>query len=423
MARSGGLEAVNKKLFSGGSTLQATMEQLSSTSTHGPLTVLEIGRGAGRSLFELALAFRRAPARFCAIDLEPGTPCFDERKTSHLADDSIDLIYSCSAARLIDRKAEFVEEVCRLLRPGGLALIQLSKSGWDYPVGPARDDLSVMPHPSRWVLTHRRELVPLPMYLHSFARSGFEFDFVNKPSCVVRIVKRRSGRLALGLEYDEVRSGPMRHLVESGDPVWRGGFRSVYRVSHASYKAMIHNVLESAVEDPPTRREIGVPMVSQRPNDGEPSKRAASLTSYRVGERIKIKGRRGDGRCFHASKIRPNGQDKQCEELEGGIEWVDAPTGTFGLLGCTVWVDAERRATSAWGRVSRGGLTPGTLAKVSGSFRDGRFTPRRLVIKEPQAVIVDEIQGAIEAIDIAGGSLEVAGFTVRVDTQTRLVLD
>ena len=226
------------------------MEQLSSTG--GPLTVLEIGCGAGRSLFELALAFRSAPVRCCAIDLEPGTPRFDERKTSHLADDSIDLIYSCSGGRLIERKAEFVEEVCRLLRPGGIALIHLSQSRWEYPAGSARDDLFVTPHPSRWVLTHRRELVPLPTYLRRFARSGFEFEFVSAPSCVVRIAKQRAGRLALGWSTDDVRSVPMNRLPYTGDRVWdaRGGFRSVYRVSDAGYRAMIHNVLESAVSRP-----------------------------------------------------------------------------------------------------------------------------------------------------------------------------
>ncbi len=421
MAKSGGLEAVNKKLFSGGSTLQETMEQLSSTG--GPLTVLEIGCGAGRSLFELALAFRSAPVRFCSIGPEPGNQRFDERRTSHLADDSIDLIYSCSVARLIARKAEVVEEICRVLRPGGVALIHLSRSRWEYPAGPARDDLFVTPHPSRWVLTYQGDLVPLPMYLRRFVRFGFEFDFVNAPSCVIRIEKRRAGRLALGLEYDDVRSVPMAHLPSNGEPVWnvRGGFRSVYHLSDAGYNAMINDVLETAVSDAPRRSESDLLAASPRSN--VPSKRAASLAAYCVGERVKIKGKRAEGRCFHATKIRPNGEGVSWEELEGDIEWVDVTTGTFGLLGCTVWVDADHRASLTWQRVIRGDLRPGALAKVSGHFRDGRFLLDRFSIKEPQTLDVDEIQGAITAIDAAAASLEVAGFAVRVDTQTKIVSD
>ena len=139
-------------------------------------------------------------------------------------------------------------------------------------------------------------------------------------------------------------------------------------------------------------------MASRKSNGSQPSKRAASLAVVsRWRARQDQRNTRG-GRCFHATKIRPDGEGANGEELEGGIEWVDATTGTFGLLGCTVWVDAEHRASLTWHRVSRGDLMRGALAKVGGRFRDGRFLLHRLAIKEPQAVIVDEIQGAITAI-------------------------
>lgn len=449
MAKSRNLESINKKLFKGASTLQATLERL--LVSRRPLAVLEIGCGAGRALMELALAFRDEPVKFYAINKELGNPLsssadlarvareyeldvdcagsewplpelfFYDATTLHFPDNSIDMIYLSSVARFIERKAEFIEEVCRVLTPDGVAIIQLSRSGWDYPEGEAREDLLVTPYTSRMVLTHGRDLVPLPTYLKQFAASGFEFDFISTPACVIRVTKRRPGRLSLGLEYDDVRSVPMMQLPYGQDDVReaRGGFRSVYRITPGGYQAM-----RDSLGTVPQPQSLDASVERAGTSDQTPkARRPRSITSYRVGQRVKVKGKRGAGRSFQATKIRPNDDGLEWEELEGGVEWVDAATGTFGLLGCTVYVDANHRATQTWERVSRGALQRGTLAKVSGTFRDGRFRPERLVIKEPHAVIVEEIQGAIRAIDPASACLEVAGFTVCVDARTRLVTD
>ncbi len=448
MAKSRNLESINKKLFKGASTLEATLEGL--VTAGRPLAVLEIGCGAGRALMELALAFRHKPVKFYAINKERGNPLsssadlarvareyeidvdaagpdwplpelfFYDATTLHFPDDSVDLIYLSSVARFIERKAEFIEEVCRVLTPGGVALIQLSRSGWDYPEGEAREDLLVTPYTSRLVLTHGRDLVPLPKYLEQFASSGFEFDFISNPACVIRVRKRRPGRLSLGLEYDEARSVPMMQLPYGQDDVReaRGGFRSVYRVTPDGYRSMLECAALPQSESPSESGD-GVETPARAPK----VRRHRSITSYHVGQRVKVKGKRGEGRSFQATKIRPNDDGLEWEELEGGVEWVDAATGTFGLLGCTVYADANHRASQTWEQVSRGALQPGSLAKVSGTFRDGRFAPERLVIKEPHAVIVEEIQGAIRAIDTASASLEVAGFTVRVDARTRIVTE
>ncbi|RPI57009.1 MAG: class I SAM-dependent methyltransferase [Acidobacteria bacterium] len=450
MAKTRSLEAINKKLFKGASSLQATLEGM--LETRRPLAVLEIGCGAGRALMELALAFRHEPVRFYGINRELGNPIsssadlarvareydldvesagaewqlpelfFYDATTLHFSANSIDLIYLSSVARFIEHKAEFIEEVCRVLTPGGVAIIQLSRSGWDYPEGEIRDDLLVTRYPSRLVLTHGRDLVPLPKYLKQFAETGVEFEFISTPACVLRVTKRQAGRLSLGLEYDTVRSVPMTQLPYGQEDVReaRGGFRSVYRVSDEGYKAMLDRLARLPARDSPTggseeSQETSLPLTTPKP--------PRTVTSYRVGQRVKVKGKRGEGRSFRASKIRPNDDGLEWEELEGGVEWVDAATGTFGLLGCTVYVDAEYRASDTWDRAARGALRRGTLAKVSGSFRDGRFAPERLVIKEPHAVIVEEIQGAISSIDAASACLEVAGFTVRVDARTRIVTE
>jgi SAM-dependent methyltransferase len=337
---------------------------------------------------------------------------FYDATTLHFADDSIDLIYLSSVARFIARKAEFLEEVCRVLAPGGLALIRVSSGGWDYPHGPLSDDLLLTPSPSRLVLTHGRELIPLRMYLKRFKQLGFDFDFISEPACVIRVTKRSAGKLALGLEYDDERSVPMTRLPFGHDDESevRGGFRSVYRVGEASYRAMI----DSAAAGDQAGREV--PVVRVQESKQKP--RARAFTCLQVGQRVKVKGKRMEGQRFRATKIRVNDDGLDWEELEGGIEWVDAANGTFGLLGRTVCADADRAPDGTWDRLRRGELKCDTLVKVSGRFYDGRFALERLIVKEPQAIVVDEIQGAIKAIDV-----EVAGFIVHVDEQTKVVAE
>jgi hypothetical protein len=310
-----------------------------------------------------------------------------------------------------------------VLAPGGEALIQISKSGWDYPPGPARDDLLVTTHPSRFVLTYGRELVPLPRYLRRFAASGFDFDFISAPSCVMRIRERRAGRIALGLEFDAARSVPMTRLPFGADDVReaRGGFRSVYRVTGDAYRAMLE--APDPAHDGAAIDAGGAQSVASDPGGRQKTKARQTVTCYRVGQRVKVKGQRSEDRIFRATKIRPNDDGLEWEELEGRIEWVDAATRTFGLLGCTVCADAARPVTGAAHGSNGSHVIAGDLAKVSGTFRNGLFAPRRVLIKDPPAVVVEEIQGAIRAIDPAGACLEVAGFTVTVDARTRLVTE
>jgi SAM-dependent methyltransferase len=457
MAKNRSLDSINNKLFKGSSSLQAAIHRL--LERHRPVSVLEVGCGAGRALMELALEFHREPVTFHAINKEPGKPLasnedlrrvardygvawegdgaewplpqlyFYDATTLQFPDDSIDLIYLSTVARFMARKAEFVEEVCRVLRPGGTAIVQLSRSGWDYPHAPARDGLLLTAHPSRFVLTYGDELVPLQTYLRSFGEKGFDFDFVGAPGCVIQITKRRAGKLALGLEYDDERSVPMNRLPYGQDDVRevRGGFRSVYRISKSRYDAMCDHlaVEQSGRESDGVRLRRSPTGSAEGPRErtNGSTTRARALACFHVGQRVKVKGTRAEGRCFRAAKIRANDDGQEWEQLEGAIEWVDATNGTFGMLGCTVCVGADRPLGGIHDGVGSGELPLGTLVKVSGRFHDGHFAPHRLTLKQPQAVVVDEIQGAIQAIDLADASLEVAGFIVRVDDQTKVVTD
>ena len=462
MAKSRSLESINKKLFNGSSSLQATIRDL--LERRQPVSVLEVGCGAGRALMELALEFRHEPVTFHAINKESGKPLassedlrsvarqyglaweiagpewplpqlfFYDATTLHFADDSLDLIYLSTVARFLPRKAEFLEEVCRVLTPGGTAFVQLSRPGWDYPHAPARDDLLLTAHPSRFVLTCGRQLVPLQMYLRRFTEMGFDFDFVGAPGCVIQVTKRRTGTLALGLDYDDELSVPMNRLPYGQGDVRdvRGGFRSVYHISESNYRAMLDHI--QAVEPAgrgtsetdarhSTSETARSPAAGPKGKTGEPNAPSRALTGFRVGQRVKVKGERTDGRCFRAVKIRLNDDGQEWEQLEGLIEWVDEAHRTFGLLGCTVGAEVARPASEGRDRPGGDQVACGALVKVSGRFHNSRFAPRRLTIKEPQAVVVEEIQGAIEAMDVERARLEVAGFVILVDDRTKVVID
>jgi SAM-dependent methyltransferase len=254
MARDRSLLEVNRKIVKKspdilGETLTDLLKQ------GDALNVLEVGFGHGRALLELAQRFRDRPVTFYGVDKTKAPPVeqrsdlaeiariyqiapeaelatlrlpeidFYDATTLHFEDESMNLVYSAVTIRFIERKAEFLEEVCRVLRPGGIALLHIGESRWDYPYGPIVDDKMLTPYRSRFVLKNGHELIPLPAYLELFAGDAFRFTFINQPRCVLWVHKVASGRLQLQLTFNSTLSFPMREL-----PYGRGGFRTVYDV-------------------------------------------------------------------------------------------------------------------------------------------------------------------------------------------------
>lgn len=93
---------------------QGTLRELMQGRT---ARVLDLGFGEGRAMLELAWEFRD----------EHGANTFD-------------LIYSAAVIRLAHDKASVLEDVCRVLRPGGVALLDVDDSSTGYPVGLVSQD-------------------------------------------------------------------------------------------------------------------------------------------------------------------------------------------------------------------------------------------------------------------------------------------
>ncbi len=441
MAKNRNLASINGKLLRRSEILQNTITTL--LETRRPLWVLEIGCGAGRALMELARQFKDAAVRFYGIYKKSGDPLassadlldtaqryglapdeelrrlalpelfFYDATQLHFADASLDLVYSVEMFRFVERKAEFLEEVGRVLKPGGVALLQLSNAGWNYPHSLAQDNTALTPYNSRFVLKYGNELIPLEIYLRLFAGDGFTFEFINLPACVIKLDKLRPGKLALRLHYDNALSLSMKQLPYGDDSSGKakGGFRSVYHLDADAYQALFErewlspDTLLSAAEVAQTHRPK-----ARRTFDGNGLRPyeidAAALPAaaqkdkkYGVqklhpGQRVKVKGRRQSGPAFLSIKTRPNEDGETRDTFEGKIDWVDGAAAAFGLLGFRVYPEA---ACAIKGEndedLSFADLAPGKLAKVKGRYTDGRIAAEKIKVKIAPSVVVEEMQG------------------------------
>ncbi len=244
-----------------------------------PIDVLEVGFGHGRALLELAWRLRDRDVTFRGVDLGYKSPLqsradlravareyrivppadlhgfvlplveFADATTLGYGDETLDLVFSAVTIRFMRDKARHIEEVCRVLRPGGRAILHIGEANWDYPWGSVTGDRRLTPYTSRMVLKHGDELVPLGDYLALFAGDVFGFALTPATRCILIVDKQRSGTLSLGLAYDEALSmnGRKVPLCNRHGEV-RGGFRTVYEVGDAAY-ARLAAAREAALRD------------------------------------------------------------------------------------------------------------------------------------------------------------------------------
>ncbi len=257
-SRSRSLAELNRRLRPKGPPLERIIEAFLAEGRDP--SVLEIGFGWGRVLIELARRFRSAPVSFAGINLDPHPPVersgdlaavaealglvprsrlgeltwpvlyFYDATTLDLPDECLDLVYSAVTIRFIEDKARAIEEVARVLRPGGRALLEVDEKHWEYPGGPSSDPALFSDAPCRMVVHHRLDLVPLEDYLAWAGGNGFAIQVARRRHCVVDVTKLVSGRLDLQLELDRARTipttqfhHPFRH--------YNKGIRSVYAIS------------------------------------------------------------------------------------------------------------------------------------------------------------------------------------------------
>jgi SAM-dependent methyltransferase len=234
----------------------------------GRVEALEVGFGYGRVLLELSWLFRDCDVGFHGVDLNryvdgpeqlraiartygiipaeelaearmPALHFYDATRLK-FADESFDFVYSAITVRFMRDKALFIEEVSRVLRQGGTAILHIGESNWDYPHGLASDDRVLTPFTSRLVLRHDRELIPLADYLQLFAAGPFAFRLTPESRCILLLDKLGSGSLSLGLRLNEQLSDSGRRVpLRNRHGEVLGGYRTVYDVSPQRYQELV----------------------------------------------------------------------------------------------------------------------------------------------------------------------------------------
>jgi len=489
------LASINRKLLKGSEILQdAIRERLAGGKS---IAVLDIGCGTGVALLELAWMFRNEGVRFVGINKDAGEPLasradfghtarqiglasenelarlelpelyFEDAARMHFEDNSFDLVYASSVLRFVPDKARLLEEVARVLKPGGVALIRVGSKGWEYPYGPASNVPELTTFASRWVLKHENELIPLEAFLKLTSGDSFDLVVINHPQCVIRITKHLKARLDLKLRYVPELSVPMTQLGYGDEErgLSKGGVRSVYDVTPAQYRWLTERGLLNGTHEHRTehddqtdvsRNSLGVvwgalqraaafvavlfytaPMTACASARtlavmhrfhwkgaivlgllalvSMPAMKTGRLSGYRVGQRVNIKGRRR-GRCLRAAKIKMVHHRTAEDHLEGTVDGVDPAHHTISLLGVTASADLPSPDTAVPLTV----LKPGTRVRVRGRCGDRDFVASGIKLVPESPILIEEIQGPIQVIAPAAGVLQVSGITIVTDDETKI---
>ncbi len=380
------------------------------------------------ALMELAWMFRHDDVHFTGINKDPGEPLtsredylvaarqialasdaelaglrlpelfFEDATHMHFEDESFDVVYASSVLRFVPDKARLLEDVARVLRPGGVALIRVGSKGWDYPFGPVLDGPALTSYASRWVLKHEHELIPLEAYLRLISGKDFDLELVNKPHCVIRITKHRRASLTFGLQHIPELSVQMTQLGYGDEErgLSKGGVRSVYEVPEAQYRSLVdrrlleRQTVESEADIESKKHAADHARLFARVRQWAataavllytapmtacgatraltaihhfnwkgalllaivgalfmPSAKRSRLSSYKVGQRVNVKGRL-KGLSFRAAKIKMIKHVTADDHLEGPVESVDVERRRSVCLGSRHWCRSPLTATNRY---------------------------------------------------------------------------
>ncbi len=494
MAYDRNLASINRKLLKGSEILQESIrERLGQDAS---IAVLDIGCGVGVSLMELSWMFRNHQVEFVGINKDAGEPLasredflttarqiglapeaelahlrlpslfFEDATEMHFENESFDIVYASSVLRFVSDKAKLLEDVVRVLRPGGVAIIRVGSKGWDYPFGETAGGDQLTPYASRWVLKYENELIPLEAYLKVVSGNGVELELINRPQCVIRVTKQRSVAFTLDLRHVPELSLPMTQLGYGDEDrgLSKGGVRSVYEVPASQYQVLVERELLEApdIEAAKRQREVHEPKdfaarvwhraaaaagvifylapmtacgatrtltVMHRLNWRGvlvfgvlgllllPGWRKSRLSSYRVGQRVNIKGRR-KGRTFRAAKIKMVHHVTADDHIEGPVESVDVARRTVEVLG--IAASAEQLAAADEVSIRLEALEPGMKVRLRGKCSHGTFVATDIDVVPPSPILIEEIQGPIEVVAPALGVLQVAGIPIITDDETKI---
>lgn len=268
------LTEISHKILKKSQIIETTISDLLTRDV--PIHVLEVGFGWGRALLELSWRFRHNPVTFYGVDATKSPPMekpedllaiarqfniipekelmgiklphlnFYDATHLHYDDESMDVIYSAVTIRFMKQKAEFIEEVCRVLKPGGIAMLHIGEANWNYPYSVVSNDEILTPYTSRFILKHENELIPFPVYVKLCEGELFQFQFTPKSRLTTFVKKLAPGHLSLRLSLNQALTVPGEQLpLLDKNGVVKDGIRTVYDVDPKNYQTLFSQGLLS----------------------------------------------------------------------------------------------------------------------------------------------------------------------------------
>lgn len=138
-----------------------------------------------------------------------------------------DVIISQVAFHYVGDKAKLLEEFWRVLKPEGMAFLEIDSYKTYYP-----DFMQINKETPRFIIYNNGKLIKLSTYLNQFKEKGFNIQLKRKKSGAagfIVIKKNKTNPLNLGLRYDDDSSFDLTVFCKEKkvDGVW-WGTRSVF---------------------------------------------------------------------------------------------------------------------------------------------------------------------------------------------------
>lgn len=145
------------------------------------------------------------------------------------------------------------------------------------------------------------------------------------------------------------------------------------------------------------------------------------FNELKIGQRVKVKGQASEGGKFMALSIivKPEEDDVS---LEGKLQGVNVERNTVRVLHRDFAVGAGAMIKNlARQDVGVKDLKAGDVIKIKGKFAPATgFVPLKIKVQEPKGFAIDELQGAINAIDREADTLAVIGVTISLNEKTEI---
>lgn len=146
----------------------------------------------------------------------------------------------------------------------------------------------------------------------------------------------------------------------------------------------------------------------------------SGLEDLKAGQRIKIKGKFMPEGKFLALEIKHK-PEKELLEFEGLVQAVDAGTHTVSMFNRNVSLTPAVLVKSPEGKtLTTADITEGDYIKIKFKKEAGNWVPFKIKKREPLDFIVEEIQGAIDSVDVQAGELRLQGIQIRLSDDTTI---